>query len=587
MTYLAGRQGPMKHSDRLLYFRLLSHVKPYWKALTLAIVCLIGVAATEPVFPAIMKYLLDQGFKTQDSRMVWLIPASIVLLFFFRGVFNFCSNYLMAWISSRLIAELRQQLFAKILTFSTHTYHDHSPGKLISRLLNDTNNINEAATNILVTAVRESLTSLALLVYLCYLDWQLTLVTLAFGPLIALIVKSFGQRMRAASRSSIESNRLMSHTIEETALAHKVIKIFGGQSEQFQRFRIATEKFRRSMMREAIPASATTPFTHMAASLAVALIIFFALSQTTGQAGASAGGFIAFITAMLMLISPIKQLTTINTTLQRGLAACESVFELLDTPGEEDKGHRELSRARGDIEFDHVSFSYPGAKKSALNQISFIAIAGQTIALVGASGGGKTTISALIPRFYRPTTGHIRIDGIDISEITLASLRRNIALVSQDIVLFNDTVEANIAFGSRDTCSHEDVVIAAKAANAWDFIQQLPEGLDTTIGNDGAKLSGGQRQRIAIARALLKNAPILILDEATSALDTESERQVQAALAVLMENRTTLVIAHRLSTVEHADKILVLDHGHLVEIGTHAELLNAGGYYANLNRMQT
>jgi subfamily B ATP-binding cassette protein MsbA len=290
---------------------------------------------------------------------------------------------------------------------------------------------------------------------------------------------------------------------------------------------------------------------------------------------------------MLLLISPIKQLTSISPLMQRGLAACESVFSLLDTPAEDDLGRRELIRARGDIEFDHVSFGYSGSEREALKDISFHVTAGQTVALVGASGGGKTTISALIPRFYKPTTGQIRIDDIDINELSLVSLRNNIALVSQDIVLFNDTVEANIAFGSRERCGREDVVAAAKAAQAWDFIQQLPNGLDTPIGEDGAKLSGGQRQRIAIARALLKNAPILILDEATSALDTESERQVQAALAGLMKNRTTLIIAHRLSTIEHADCILVMDQGLILEMGTHTELLAAGGYYTNLTRMQS
>lgn len=295
----------------------------------------------------------------------------------------------------------------------------------------------------------------------------------------------------------------------------------------------------------------------------------------------------SFITAMLLMISPIKQLTTINPILQRGLSACESVFQLLDTPGEPETGTRVLEQARGDLEFEHVSFSYPGSERQAIIDISFQANAGQTVALVGASGGGKTTIGALLPRFYDPNGGHIRIDGIDIAELTLSSLRHNIALVSQDIVLFNDTVEANIAFGSRGNTTRADVEAAAKAAHAWDFIQQLPHGLDSLIGEDGAKLSGGQRQRIAIARALLKNAPILILDEATSALDTESERQVQAALATLMQNRTTLVIAHRLSTIEHADRIVVLDRGRIVETGTHSELLAAGGYYANLNRMQS
>ena len=577
----------MQVSSRALYFRLLTYVKPYWKVFTLAVLGMVGTAATEPAFPAIMKYLLDNGFKAPDQRLIWLIPLGIVALFTARGILSFCTSYLMTWISTRLIIDLRRQLFAKILQLPTQTFHEQSAGKLISRLIYDTDNVNQAATNVLVTAVRETLTAIALFCYLLYLDWKLTLITLAIGPLIAFIIKGFSRRIRAASRSSFEAIRAMSHTIEETTDAHKVIKIFGGQSQQMERFFGDTERFRRSMMREAVPASALTPITHLAASMAVACITYLALSQTTGQASASAGGFISFIAAMLLLISPIKQLTAINPIMQRGLAACESVFDLLDQPSEDDPGQRELAHARGDIEFDHVSFSYAGAERQALNDISFRMTAGQTVALVGASGGGKTTISALIPRFYRPTAGQILLDGIDINELTLVSLRHNIALVSQDIVLFNDTVEANIAFGSRGTYSREDVIAAAKAANAWDFIQQLPEGLDTTIGEDGAKLSGGQRQRIAIARALLKNAPVLILDEATSALDTESERLVQAALTRLMEHRTTLVIAHRLSTITGADRILVLDQGRIVESGTHSELLAAGGYYANLNRMQT
>jgi len=577
----------MTPSNRTLYFRLLSYVKPYWRAFGLAVLGMVGTAATEPAFPAIMKYLLDNGFKTDDSRLVWLIPAGIVLLFVVRGVLSFCTSYLMTWVSTRLVTDIRRQMFAKILLLPAQTFHEQSAGKFISRLLYDADNVNQAATTVLVTAVRESLTAIALLTYLLYLDWKLTLITLAIGPLIGVIIKGFGRRIRAASRSSLESIRTISHTIEETVDAQKIIKIFGGQAQQIERFFRDTERFRRSMMREAVPASALTPITHIAASLAVATITFLALSQTTGQASASAGGFVSFIAAMLLLISPIKQLTTISPIMQRGLAACENVFELLDTPEESDDGKAELTRARGEIEFDHVSFRYPATERMALNDISFRVSAGQTVALVGASGGGKTTISALIPRFYHSTSGQIRIDGIDISELSLTSLRHNIALVSQDIVLFNDTVAANIAFGSREACSREDVIAAAKAANAWEFIQQLPEGLDTPIGEDGAKLSGGQRQRIAIARALLKNAPILILDEATSALDTESERLVQTALVTLMENRTTLVIAHRLSTIEHADRIVVLDQGRIAESGTHAELMSIGGYYANLNRLQT
>lgn len=576
----------MIQSNRTLYMRLLGYVRPYGRAFALAILGMAGTAATEPVFPAIMKYLLDKGFHTEDQRMIWLIPIGVVVLFMFRAIFSFSTSYLMTWISHRMVTDLRLEMFAKLLTLPTQTYHDQSPGKLGSRLMFEVGNVSEAATSILVTAIRESFTAVALLAYLLYLDWRLTLITLAVGPVIAFLVRGFSKRMRAASRMSIEAFRQLTHTIEETVSANKVIKIFGGQAQQTGRFLKDTERFRRSMMREAVPSSAITPITHIAASVAVALIIFLALSKTTGQAGASAGGFVSFITAMLLLISPIKQLTTINTTLQRGLAASEGVFGLLDFTTEEDRGQRELVHPRGEIEFDHVSFTYPGTDRQALQDISFRAEAGRTVALVGASGGGKTTISALIPRFYGPGAGQIRIDGIDTNELKLASLRHCIALVSQDIVLFNDTVEANIAFGSRETSSREDVITAAKAANAWDFILQLPQGLDTAIGEDGAKLSGGQRQRIAIARALLKNAPILILDEATSALDTDSERQVQAALSTLMKNRTTLVIAHRLSTIEHADKILVLNQGCIVESGTHDQLKALGGYYANLTRMQ-
>jgi subfamily B ATP-binding cassette protein MsbA len=579
--------SPAIPSNRELYFRLLGYVKPYWKPFALAILGMVSTAATEPVFPAIMKYLLDNGFKTGDSRLIWALPLGIVLLFSVRGILSFSTNYVMTWISTRLVLDLRRQLFDKILTLPTQVFHEQSAGKLISRLIYDTDNVNQAATNVLVIAVRESLTVVALLCYLLYLDWKLTVITLTIGPLIALIIKQLSRRIRAASRSSFEALRAMSHTIEESTAAHKVIRIFGGQRQQQERFFQDTERFRRSMMREAVPASALTPITHLIAALAVAAITFLALSQTTGQASASAGGFVSFIAAMLLMISPIKQLTAINPILQRGLSACESIFYLLDMPDELDPGRRELPHAQGHLEFDKVVFSYPGSERQALDGVSFRAQAGQTVALVGASGGGKTTISALIPRFYSPSAGRILVDGIDINDLTLKSLRQNIALVSQDIVLFNDTVEANIAFGSRSVATREDVVAAAKAAHAWDFIQQLPEGLDTSIGEDGAKLSGGQRQRIAIARALLKDAPILILDEATSALDTESERQVQAALATLMKNRTTLVIAHRLSTIEHADQILVLDRGRIVERGTHAELLSLGGYYANLNRMQT
>lgn len=573
-------------SSHALYLRLLGYLKPYWRVFAMAVAAMVCTAATEPVFPAIMKFLLDKGFQTEDPRLVWGIPLAIVVLFVARGVLSFVTNYLMTWISTRLVIDLRRQMFDKILTLPTQVFHDQSAGKLISQLTYQTDSVNQAATNVLVIAVRESLTALALLVYLIYLDWRLTLITFTVAPLIAWIVKRMSVRIRAASRSSFLALSAMSHTIEESTYAHKVVRIFGAHAQMRSRFADNCESFRRSMMREAVPASAITPITHLVASLAVAAITFWALAQSAEHASGSAGGFVSFITAMLLMISPIKQLTSINPIMQRGLSACESVFQLLDMHEEPDQGTQTLQRVTGHLRFEQVHFRYPNAERKALDGLDFEVQAGQTVALVGASGGGKTTISSLIPRFYSPESGRVLIDGIDIQQVSLQSLRHNIALVSQDIVLFNDTALANIAFGSSAACTREQVIEAAKAANAWDFISQLPQGLDTLIGEDGAKLSGGQRQRIAIARALLKDAPILILDEATSALDTESERQVQGALRTLMQNRTTLVIAHRLSTIEHADQILVLDQGRIVERGTHSALIQKAGYYANLHQMQ-
>ena len=575
----------MKSAPQALYIRQLSYVRPYWRAFALAVIGMVGTAATEPVFPAIMKYLLDQGFQTSDARLVWLIPAGIVLLFLVRALFSFVTSYLMLWVSTRLVTDLHREIFSKTLRLPTHVFSDESSSKFISRMLVDVSRINDAVTNVLVTVIRESLTALALLAYLLYLDWKLTLISFLIGPAIAWIVRAFGQRMRQASRKTLEAIRQMSHVVEETVSAQKVVKIFGGERQQKERFLLESERLRRSMMREAIPASAITPITHLAASISVATIIYMALSSTTGDAGASAGGFISFITALLMMISPIKQLTAISPIVQRGRTAAESVFAFLDQEVEPDHGVVKIERALGNIEFKDISFTYPGAEHAALQNVSFQIAAGQTVALVGASGSGKSTISALLARFYVAREGQITLDGTDINAIRLDSLRHNIALVSQDVVLFNDTIFANIALGSQRDCTRDEVTAAARAANALDFILALPEGFDTSIGEDGAKLSGGQRQRIAIARAILKNAPILILDEATSALDSESEHQVQAALAELMKNRTTLVIAHRLSTIEHAHKIFVLNHGQIVEEGSHQELLTRAGYYAHLQRM--
>jgi subfamily B ATP-binding cassette protein MsbA len=577
----------MTKADRALYLRLLGYLRPYWKVFSMAVICMVCTAATEPIFPAIMKHLLDSGFRTSDSRMVWLIPVSIVLLFLTRGVLSFVTNYLMTWVSTRLVVDLRRAVFNKLLAAPTQSFFTQPASFWITRIHNDVDGINQAATNVLITAVRETLTAIALLIYLLYLDWRLTLITLTVAPVIAVLVQSFGQRIRKASKASLKSLRDIAHTVEETTAANRVIKIYGGQLQLQQRFHDVTENFRRSMMKEAIPASALTPITHMTASVAIAFIIFMALTNSMGRAGDTAGGFVSFITAMLLLISPIKQLTTISPILQRGLAACESVFGVLDTPGETDLGNTRLSVCRGELRFENVSFRYPGSARLALDGINLQIDPGGTVALVGASGGGKSTLAALVPRFFTPDSGCITMDGIDIATLELCNLRKHIALVSQDIVLLNDSIRANIVFGESLKSNDTQVQAAAVAAHAWDFISQLPNGLDTVVGENGAALSGGQRQRIAIARALLKDAPILILDEATSALDTESERAVQDALATLMHNRTTLVIAHRLSTIERADLIVVLDQGRIVESGDHDSLVQRNGYYANLHRLQT
>ncbi|WP_417069417.1 lipid A export permease/ATP-binding protein MsbA [Niveibacterium terrae] len=573
-------------SVRAIYSRLLGYVRPYWKAFVVAALCMVFTAATESTFPAVMNFLLDKGFKAPSPEMVWMIPLGLVGLFFVRGIAVFCSGYVMSWITSNVVMTLRREMFAKLLRLPTRYYADNSPGALISKVVFDTNNISDASSNGIITMIRESLTLVGLLGYLLWLDWKLTLIALSVGPLVITTVQRFGKRLRDASQRGYESMGQITHILEEATGAHKVVKIFGGQSYEKKRFMEATARYRRAQMREAIPASVTVPITHLASAISVAIIIFIALYDVSHNGKTSVGSFVGFITGLLMLLAPAKRLTEVNNTITRGVAAAESIFKLLDLAPEADEGKKELGRAHGDVRFEDVQFSYPDSERIALAGIDIDVKAGETIALVGASGSGKSTLVSLLPRFYSPQSGRILIDGVDIAELSLASLRENISLVSQDVVLFNDSVAANIAYGSADIHGEEDIIAAARAANAWGFIEAMPEGLATPVGSNGVKISGGQRQRLAIARALLKNAPILILDEATSALDTESERLVQAALSVLMQGRTTFVIAHRLSTIESADRILVMDRGRVVEAGRHAELLALGGRYAHLHQLQ-
>lgn len=568
-----------------LYFRLLNYVKPYWRVFTASILGTAVVAATEPLTAALMKPMLDGTFVNKDQAMIRMVPAIIILIFLVRGIGSFISTYAINWVGNKLVMDLRNEMFRKLLTLPTRYYDDHATGNLISKVTFDVTQVTSAATVVVTVAVRDSIVLVGLTGWLFYLNWKLTLLTLLMAPVIALIIRTISSRMRISSRDSQQAMGDITQVIEESVSAHKVVKLFGGQPYESIRFNEQANWVRRYAMKQAAAGAANVPIVQMVAAIALAVVVYLATIQSNADE-VTVGGFVSFIMAMLMLTAPLKRLTGVSEYLQRGLAAAESVFSLLDTESEIDTGAETIGRARGELQFDNVLFAYAPEARPALKNISLHIREGENIALVGASGSGKTTLANLVPRFYIPTGGAIFLDGHNLAELTLASLRANIALVSQEVVLFNDTISANIAYGQMREVSEAEIIAAAKAAHAMEFIQEWPQGLNTLVGERGVKLSGGQRQRIAIARAILKDAPILILDEATSALDSESERHVQSALETLMQGRTTLVIAHRLSTIEKADRIVVLQKGEIVEIGSHRELLAKGGVYAQLHRIQ-
>ncbi|MCF8150360.1 MAG: lipid A export permease/ATP-binding protein MsbA [Sulfuritalea sp.] len=565
--------------------RLLGHVRPHWKGFAMTLAATVLAAATEPLFPALMKPLLDNGFgKGGNDWMAWL-PLAIIGIFVLRGFAGFLAGYGMSWVSNRVITDLRQLMFERLMRLPTSYFDAHASSVPATRIAYDVNGVAAAATSTLTVLIRDSLSVVGLVGWLLYLNWKLTLISLAVIPLTALVVRAFSKRLRKLSLAAQEGMAQMNGVLHESVRGQKVVKIFGGEAHATSRFSKVNNALRGYGMRQAIAAAAVAPITQIFASVGLAIVVYVALQQSASNE-TTVGSFVSFITAMLLLLAPLKHLADINAPLQRGLAAAESVFRMLDETAEVDSGTVALGRARGEIEFAAVSLRYTGAERDALAAIDLQIRPGETVALVGPSGGGKSSLVNLVPRFYHASSGQIRIDGHDIESLTLASLRANIAHVGQDVFLFDDTVAANIAYGEKRNAARGEIEAAARAAHALEFIEAMPQGFDTVIGENGARLSGGQRQRIAIARAILKDAPILILDEATSALDSESERAVQAALETLMQGRTTLVIAHRLSTVERADRIVVLAQGRIAEIGSHAELLARDGMYSNLYKLQ-
>lgn len=569
----------------LLYLRLLEYAKPHWKLFLLTLFCMMIFALTEPAMPALMKPLLDGSFVNKDPKMISLMPLIIVIIFIIRGITNVISTVGMSWIAQKVVMELRQNVFDKVIRLPASHFDNQATGSIISKMTYDVVQVAQASTEVLVTIVKDSVTIMGLLGWMLYVNWKLSLIMLLVGPVIAIIVSFVSKRMRVLNRSLQDSMGNITHVLEEAINGYKVMKIFGGQPYETNRFADVNNWIRRYTMKTVTASAVSVSIVQLVTVSALATIIYFASMQSVSNE-ITVGGFVSFIGAMAMLFSPIKRLTSVNEKLQRGLAAAESIFNVIDLPSEADNGQQTLEQVKGDITFKDVTFTYNEKEKPALEQFNLTIKAGQTVALVGPSGSGKSTLANLLPLFYRPTSGQIEIDNINIESVTLESLRQQIAFVSQDIVLFNDTLKANIAYGSLTNATEEDVKQAADHAYALSFIDKLPEGIHSQIGEKGAQLSGGQRQRIAIARAFLKDAPILILDEATSALDTESEKYIQESLEQLKKGRTTIIIAHRLSTIETADCIVVLKDGQLAEHGSHQNLMKNNGLYAQLYNTQ-
>jgi len=548
----------------------------------LTFIGMVTLSVTATSFTALMKPLMDEGFVQRDLSTIRTIPLLIVLLFFIRGVGNFLAQYGTAWIGRRVTFEIRKNIFQRMLYLPSRYYESSASGGLISRVIFDVEQIANGVTQVPYVVIGDGLTLLALAGWLLYLDWKLTLVFVVLLPFTTLLMRAMNRRFLRISLEIQKSMGEISQVVREASDGQRIVKAFGGQQTELNEFMLGNEKNRRQALRKVAVSTIGMGLLQLAGSIALGLVIYTAL--LSGKI--TAGTFTSYIIAALWIMGPSRRLARVNEIIQTTLAATQSIFTILDEAPEEERGSTRLERARGRVEFRNVEFQYPNAAQKVLHEISFTAEPGQVVALVGQSGSGKSTLVSLLPRFYRETQGQIYLDDTDINQFTLESVRRQIAFVSQENILFDTSIRENICYGSSGSIDENRLEAAARAAHVLEFADKLPDGLNTRVGERGALLSGGQRQRISIARALYKDAPILILDEATSSLDSESERFVQEALQKLMEHRTTLVIAHRLSTVEHADNILVLAKGRVVESGAHRALLAQNGVYAGLYRNQ-
>jgi len=568
-----------------VYRRLLGYTKAHWPMFALALCGMVVYALTETGFAAIIKPLLDQSFVERDPTYIRLMPLAILGIFIVRGIASFASTYCMAMVGRRVVKQVRREVFDQFLRLPTAYFDRNSSGMLLSKLTYNIEQVAHCTSQVITILVRDTLTITGLVAYMFWVNLRLSLFILVVGPVIAILVRVVSHHFRRYSARIQTSMGNVTRAAEEVLEAHKVVKIFGGREIENRDFEVVNEHNQRLNMKLTAAKGGSTPIIQFIAALGLAGVIYVATLES-GSEMITVGDFGSFLSAMLLMMTPLKRLTNVNAPLQQGIAAGQSIFELLDEPVEDQGGELRLQRAQGHVCYRDVSFVYQQDKGPVLRKVDLDVPAGQRLAVVGRSGSGKTTLVSLLPRFYDPSSGSILLDGADIRDYALADLRHQISLVSQEVKLFNDTIYNNIAYGAAADSPRAAVEAAAAAAHVMEFTDQLPEGLETIVGDRGVLLSGGQRQRIAIARAILKDAPILILDEATSALDSEAERYIQAALATLMTGRTTLVIAHRLSTIESADRIVVMDQGRIVESGTHDELLALRGQYAALHRMQ-